>query len=96
MSCLSDSELWTCGGYDKIMRLYNLQGELLRSVQTKSGNHPYDIAVSQSGGLVYTDDKESSINLVKGTQIDTDHSSGMDTYSSVSNVLWCTPGCQEK
>ena len=35
VSCLSDSELWTCGYNDNILRLYNLQGELLRSVQTK-------------------------------------------------------------
>nr|XP_022323383.1 probable E3 ubiquitin-protein ligase MID2 [Crassostrea virginica]XP_022323393.1 probable E3 ubiquitin-protein ligase MID2 [Crassostrea virginica] len=66
--CLSDSELWTCG-YGNILRLYNLQGELLRSVQTKSGNTPCDIAVTRSGGLVYGDYKDSSINLVSGTQI---------------------------
>ncbi|XP_022324097.2 uncharacterized protein LOC111125000 [Crassostrea virginica] len=68
VSCLSDSELWTRGG-DNILRLYSLQGELLRSVQTKSGNLPRDIAVTRSGDLVYTDG--SSINLVSGTQIQT-------------------------
>ncbi|XP_022327016.2 uncharacterized protein LOC111126569 [Crassostrea virginica] len=71
VSCLSDSELWTCGGYDNILRLYNLQGELLRSVQTKSGNVTSDIAVTRSGDLVYTDDRDRSINLVSGTQIQT-------------------------
>nr|XP_022299116.1 E3 ubiquitin-protein ligase TRIM71-like [Crassostrea virginica] len=71
VSCLSDSELWTCGGFgDNILRLYNLQGKLLRSVQTKSGNDPWDIAVTRSGDLVYTD-WDSSINLVSGTQIQT-------------------------
>ncbi|XP_078331575.1 uncharacterized protein LOC144625243 [Crassostrea virginica] len=70
VSCLSDSELWTCG-YDNILRLYNLQGELLRSVQTKSRIAPRDIAMTQSGGLVYTDDTDRSINLVSGTQIQT-------------------------
>ncbi|XP_078331233.1 uncharacterized protein LOC144625058 [Crassostrea virginica] len=69
VSCLSDSELWTCGYYDNILRLYNLQGELLRSVQTKSGNWPRDIAVTRSGDLVYTDPLDSSINLVSATQI---------------------------
>ncbi|XP_022293786.2 uncharacterized protein LOC111104232 [Crassostrea virginica] len=69
VSCLSDSELWTCGYDDNILRLCNLQGELLRSVQTKSGNVPQDIAVTRSGDLVYTDDSDSSINLLSGTQI---------------------------
>ena len=70
VSCLSDSELWTCGN-DNILRLYKLQGELLRSVPTKSGYWPQDIAVTQSGDLVYTDPKDRSINLVSGTQIQT-------------------------
>ncbi|XP_078331343.1 uncharacterized protein LOC144625129 [Crassostrea virginica] len=70
VSCLSDSELWTCGD-DNILRLYNLQGELLRSIQTKSGQGPRDIAVTRSGDLVYTDLRDRSINLVSGTQIQT-------------------------
>ncbi|XP_078342027.1 uncharacterized protein LOC111107939 [Crassostrea virginica] len=71
VSCLSDSELWTCGDYDNILRLYNLQGELLRSVQTKPGYMPQDIAVTRSGDLVYADYRDRSINLVSGTQIQT-------------------------
>ncbi|XP_078342040.1 uncharacterized protein LOC144627897 [Crassostrea virginica] len=70
VSCLSDSELWTCGDYI-VLDLHNLQGKLLRSVQTKSGNVPCDIAVTGSGDLVYTDDRDRSINLVSGTQIQT-------------------------
>ena len=69
VACLSDNELWTCG--EKIMKLYNLQGELLKSVQTKSGGKPWDIAVTQSGGLVYTDWGDRSISLVNGTEIRT-------------------------
>nr|XP_022308296.1 uncharacterized protein LOC111114300 [Crassostrea virginica] len=69
LSCLSDKEIWT--SRDDIMKLYNLQGELLKSVQTKSGNSPQDIAVTRSGGLVYADYEDSSINLVSGTQIET-------------------------
>nr|XP_022304711.1 tripartite motif-containing protein 3-like isoform X1 [Crassostrea virginica] len=70
VSCLSDEEIWIRGD-NKIMKLYNLKGELLKSVQTKSENWPQDIAVTRSGGLVYTDTMDSSINLVSGTQIQT-------------------------
>ena len=69
VACLSDNELWTCG--EKIMKLYNLQGKLLRSVQTNSGGKPWDIAVTRNGDLVYTDRDDRSINLVNGTGIQT-------------------------
>ena len=68
-SCLSDFELWTCGR-DIIMRLYNIQGELLKTVQTRSGNWPQDMTVTQSRDLVYTDFHDSSINMVKNTQVE--------------------------
>ena len=68
VSCLGDSELWTCGG-DNILRLYNLQGDLLKAVQTKSGKQPFDVTVTQGRDLVYTDYNDSSINIVKNAQI---------------------------
>ena len=68
MSCLIDSELWTCV-WDEIIRLYNLQRELLKSVQTKSGGTPIDIAVSLSGDLAFTDYFNKSVNILKDTQI---------------------------
>ena len=55
VSCLTENKLWTRGHKDPILKLYNLQGELLESIQTKSGNAPTDIAVAQNGDLVYAD-----------------------------------------
>eukprot|EP00105_Crassostrea_gigas_P021834 XP_011441124.1 PREDICTED: tripartite motif-containing protein 45 [Crassostrea gigas] len=63
VSCLRDEELWTRGHEDNKMRLYNLQGKLVMSVQTKSGNRPSDIAVTRSGDLVYTDYNDSTVNI---------------------------------
>eukprot|EP00105_Crassostrea_gigas_P043506 XP_019927654.1 PREDICTED: uncharacterized protein LOC105339989 [Crassostrea gigas] len=70
VSCLGDDELWTLG-QDNMMRLYNLHSKLVKSIQTKSENTPVDIAVTQSGELVYTDPSDRTVNIVKNTQIQT-------------------------
>ncbi|XP_061177569.1 uncharacterized protein LOC133186333 [Saccostrea echinata] len=67
-TCLSDEEIWTCGE-DKIMKLYNLQGKLLKSIKTKSRNIPRDIAVTRRGDLVYTDPYRRTVNIMKNRQI---------------------------
>nr|XP_034305684.1 uncharacterized protein LOC109619662 [Crassostrea gigas] len=70
VSCLRDEYVWTCG-LDNWMRLYNLQGELVKSVRTRSGNDPLDIAVTRSNDLVYTDYDDRTVNIVKNKQIHT-------------------------
>ena len=43
VSCLSESEFWACQN-DNSIRLYNLKGELEKSIKTKSRNPPKNIA----------------------------------------------------
>ena len=68
VSTLNDDEIWISGS-DKTMKLFNLQGKLIKSAQTKSENRPMDIAVTRGGNPVYTDYKDNSINLVTDEQV---------------------------
>eukprot|EP00105_Crassostrea_gigas_P027319 XP_011448613.1 PREDICTED: uncharacterized protein LOC105343110 [Crassostrea gigas] len=70
VACLNDTEVWTRGN-SNIMKLYNLRGELVKSIQTKSGNMPEDIKVTENGDLVYTDFGYRTVNVVKNSQIQT-------------------------
>ncbi|XP_062594199.1 uncharacterized protein LOC134255699 [Saccostrea cucullata] len=70
VSCLSDDEIWTRGN-DSTMKLFSInQGSLLKSITTRSGNIPYNIAVTKSGDLVYTDYSDRTVNIVKNEKIE--------------------------
>ncbi|XP_061165866.1 uncharacterized protein LOC133174785 [Saccostrea echinata] len=68
VTCLNDEEIWICGE-ENIISLYNLQSKLLKSIQTKSGKKPNDIAVTRSGHLVYTDSGTRTVNIVENEQV---------------------------
>jgi hypothetical protein len=67
---LIKDHVWTCG-YNETMKLFNFHDKLQRSIKTKSGNIPRDIAVTRDGDLVYTDYNDRTVNLVKNNQIKT-------------------------
>lgn len=62
ISLVDDEDFWIRGS-DKIMRLYNIRSELLKTTETKFGNMPEDIAVIRNNELAYTDKKEGTINV---------------------------------
>ena len=68
VSCLSEEEIWTHAN-DNIMMLRNLEGELVKSVQSRSKGKVWDLAVTRNGDLVYTDNTDKSINVVKNKKI---------------------------
>ncbi|XP_011450504.3 E3 ubiquitin-protein ligase TRIM71 [Magallana gigas] len=68
--CLYDKEMWTCG-WENIIRLYNPKGEQVKSIRIKPGNYPSDIEVTGNGDLVYTDHKDSTVNIVRDREIQT-------------------------
>ncbi|XP_048767610.2 tripartite motif-containing protein 3-like [Ostrea edulis] len=70
VSCLNEEQIWTRGN-NEIIKLLNLQGKLLTSIQTESGNWPRDLAVTRVGDLVYTDFDKRTVNLVNDKQIQT-------------------------
>ncbi|XP_062616404.1 E3 ubiquitin-protein ligase TRIM9-like [Saccostrea cucullata] len=70
VACLSDEEIWTSGN-DNTIKLFSIkQGSLLKSIKTKLGNSPDDIAVTKSGYLVYTDYDDRTVNIVKNEKIE--------------------------
>lgn len=70
LSCSRDDEIWACA-QDNVMKLFCFQVDIVKSVKTRTGNIPFDITVTRSGNLVYTDDFDKTVNIVKDTQIHT-------------------------
>ncbi|XP_062596026.1 pyrin-like [Saccostrea cucullata] len=70
VACLRNEEIWASGN-DKTMKLFSFtQRSLLKSIRTKSGNEPEGLTVTKSGDLVYIDDSDRTVNIVKNEKIE--------------------------
>ncbi|XP_062593087.1 uncharacterized protein LOC134254575 [Saccostrea cucullata] len=71
VACLSDEQIWTAGN-NSSMKLFSInEGTLLQTINTESWRSPDAIAVTKIGELVYSDEYEASVNIVKNRKIET-------------------------
>lgn len=52
-------------GSKKIMKLFNFQRELVQLVKIEFGNKLLDIVVIRRGNLVYIDENDRIVNIIK-------------------------------
>ncbi|XP_078309721.1 uncharacterized protein LOC144618063 [Crassostrea virginica] len=67
VTCLNEEKIWTSGQTADI-KCFNIQGVLQKTIQTKSGYLPDDIAVDRDGALLYCDWKTKIVFRVKNDQ----------------------------
>ena len=61
---LNDEHIWTSGETANI-KCFNIQGVLQKTIETKSGEMPWDIAVDTTGALLYCDSETRTVYKVK-------------------------------
>ncbi|XP_062572287.1 uncharacterized protein LOC134234249 isoform X2 [Saccostrea cucullata] len=67
VTCLSEEEIWTSGQIGD-MKCFNIQGSLIETIKTKSGEWPMDIAVTSDGDLLYSYWETRTVNKVNNAQ----------------------------
>ncbi|XP_061182521.1 uncharacterized protein LOC133190852 [Saccostrea echinata] len=67
VTCYSDVNIWICGRYST-MKCFDNQGSLIKSVETKSGEWPCDVAVTNDGDMIYSDWATGKINMIENGQ----------------------------
>nr|XP_022297663.1 uncharacterized protein LOC111107021 [Crassostrea virginica] len=67
VTCLNEEQIWT-SGWTADIKCFNIQGVLQKTIQTKSGGYPLDIAVDRDGALFYSDWKTRTVYKVKNDQ----------------------------
>ncbi|XP_078339248.1 uncharacterized protein LOC111106439 isoform X2 [Crassostrea virginica] len=67
VTCLNEEQIWTSGETVDI-KCFNIQGVLQKTIQTKSGKFPNDIAVESDGALLYSAGTSRTVYKVKNDQ----------------------------
>ncbi|XP_078309744.1 uncharacterized protein LOC144618078 [Crassostrea virginica] len=67
VTCLNEDEIWTSGETADI-KCFNIQGVLQKTIKTKTGEWPLDIAVDRDGALLYAYLETSTVYKVKSNQ----------------------------
>ncbi|XP_078335903.1 uncharacterized protein LOC144626292 [Crassostrea virginica] len=68
VTCIDEEEIWTSGQLTADIKCFNTQGVLQKTIKTKSGYRPGDIAVYSDGALVYSDGSKRTVYKVKNGQ----------------------------
>ncbi|XP_022300406.2 uncharacterized protein LOC111108668 [Crassostrea virginica] len=69
VTCLNDEQIWTSGDTADI-NSFNIHGVLQKTIKTKSGEWPGDIALDREGALLYSDWEIMAVYKVKNDQIE--------------------------
>nr|XP_022300407.1 uncharacterized RING finger protein ZK945.4-like [Crassostrea virginica] len=69
VTCLNDEQIWTSGETADI-NSFNIHGVLQKTIKTKSGEWPGDIALDREGALLYSDWEIMAVYKVKNDQIE--------------------------
>nr|XP_034307652.1 tripartite motif-containing protein 2-like [Crassostrea gigas] len=64
----SEQEIWASAEVNKI-KCFNVKGNFINAIKTKSGVYPNDIAVTSDGCLLFSDLKLKTVNKVVNKQI---------------------------
>ncbi|XP_078341363.1 uncharacterized protein LOC111108856 [Crassostrea virginica] len=67
VTCLNEEHIWMSGDTADIT-CFNIQGVLQKTIKTKSGERPNDIAVERNGDLLYSDWETITVYKVKNNQ----------------------------
>nr|XP_022300415.1 uncharacterized protein LOC111108672 [Crassostrea virginica] len=67
VTCLNEEQIWTSGETADI-KCFNIQGVLQKTIKTKSGQWPNDIALDRDRALLYSDWKTRTVYKVKNDQ----------------------------